>query len=178
MVNVWHDISAGKNVPEEVRVVVEIPKGERNKYELEKETGLIILDRVLYSPFRYPFNYGFIPKSYCEDNDPADVMILMHDPVPAGSIVEVRPIALLGMVDSGEQDNKILAVPSKDPRFDHVKDLKDVSPHILKEIEHFFNHYKDLQGKKVETTGWTGTEQAKQEVMRSLKLYGEKFGQK
>ncbi|HIP74260.1 MAG TPA: inorganic diphosphatase [Euryarchaeota archaeon] len=169
--NVWKEIPPGENVPDVVNVFIEIPKGCRNKYEYDKEYGIIRLDRVLYSPFHYPFDYGFIPGTYCEDGDPLDALVIMDEPTYPGVLVEAVPIGLLEMIDSGERDEKILCVPAKDPRYKEVKDIKDVPEHILKEISHFFEHYKDLQGKKTEIIGWKGSIDAKRKVVEAVELY-------
>lgn len=175
MTNVWHDVSPGEKVPDEFRVIIEITKGSRNKYELDKKSGLIILDRVLYSPFHYPFDYGFIPQTLWEDGDPVDVMLLVHEPTIPGCIVEARPIGLLVMTDSGESDEKVLAVPVNDPRFNHVKDVDDIGSHLKKEIAHFFEHYKDLQGKKVDVKGWKSRAEALTVIKKGLKKYQDEL---
>ena len=173
--NIWHDISPGKNVPSTFNVIIEITKGSRNKFELDKETGLIKLDRVLFSPFYYPFDYGFVPQTYWEDGDPLDVMVLVHEPTIPGCLVEVRPVGMMEMIDGGESDTKILAVPVGDPRFDHIKDVTDNGQHILKEIQHLFERYKDLQGKTVEVKGWKSKKEAEKCILEGVKLYKEKF---
>ncbi len=175
MVNVWKDLSAGKKVPEEFTAVIETPMGSRNKYELEKESGAIMLDRVLYSPFHYPFDYGFIPQSYWDDGDPLDVALIVHDATIPGCIVNARPIGVMYMIDSGDNDEKIIAVPVNDPRFSHFKDIDDVGEHFKKEVAHFFEHYKDLQGKKVEVKKWGNKAEAMKLITRGLKLYQDKF---
>jgi inorganic pyrophosphatase len=176
--DLWKDLPVGENPPEEINVVIEIPKGSRNKYEYDHDTNIFKLDRVIYSPFYYDWgDYGFIPKTFCEDGDPGDVFVLMDRPTFPGCLIEARPVGLMVMIDSGDPDSKILAVPSKDPKFSHIKDIKDLSPHLLREIEHFFSHYKDLQGKKVEVKEWRGAEEAKKWIKDSMKLYNEKFGE-
>ncbi len=173
--NIWKDVNPGKDAPKIINVIIEIPKGSRNKYELDKDSGLIKLDRVLYSPFHFVFDYGFVPQSYWEDDDPLDVMVLVNEPTVPGCLVTARPIGVMEMIDGGDKDHKILAVPVKDPRFDHIKDLKDVGEHMLKEISHFFEHYKDLQNKKVEVKGWQGKEEAEKVILKSIKMYKDKF---
>ena len=171
--NLLHDIPAGK--AEEMNVIVEIPKFSKNKYEIDKETGAITLDRVLYSPVHYPTDYGYIPETLSEDGDPLDIMVIGGEPVPPGCVVKARPIGFIKMVDGGEQDNKILAVQKNNPRFDTVKDLSDIelsNPHLLKEIAHFAAVYKELQGKKVEVQGWENAEAAKAEIRRAQEAYG------
>ena len=173
MTNLWHDIKRG--VKDEFNVIIEIPKGSRIKYELDKETGLISFDRVLYSPMHYPCDYGFVPQTLWEDGDPLDVLLLTQEPLVPGCLVKARPVGVLDMVDGGEGDAKILAVPVSDPRFSNIKELEDVTPHMLKEIKHFFSVYKDLQNKKVEVGEWSGRTDAENSVEKSFKLYDEKY---
>ena len=130
-----------------INVIIEIQKGSKNKYELDKETGLIMLDRVMHTGQDYPFDYGFVPNTLWHDGDPLDVVMLTTYPLMPGILVEARPVAIMDMIDSGEGDAKIIAVPASDPRFKDIKDLKDINPHTLKEIEHFFTSYKTLQNK-------------------------------
>jgi inorganic pyrophosphatase len=170
-VHLWHELSHGDNAPEVINVVVEIPRGSRNKYEYDKESGAFFLDRVLYSPMHYPAEYGFMPQSYYDDGDPLDVLVLMNQPTFPGCVIEARPVAIFSMIDSGEGDDKILAVPANDPYFANVKDIQDVSPHYLREVEHFFQVYKDLQNKKVESRGWEGAAKALERVAYSIELY-------
>lgn len=174
MASVYESLGPGDKVPEQFNTVIEITKGSRNKFEVDKKTGLIMLDRVLYSPFHYPFDYGFIPMTLWDDGDPVDVMLLVHEPTIPGCVVEARPIGAMYMVDSGENDEKILAVPVKDPRFNHFKDISDMGEHLKKEIQHFFEHYKDLQGKKVEVKKWVGKEDALKIIKKGLELYKKK----
>jgi len=175
--DLWKDLPVGKNPPEEIFVVVEIPKGSRNKFEFDHDLNVFKLDRVLYSPFYYDWgDYGLIPKTFCEDGDPGDAFVLMERPTFPGCVIEARPIGLLEMVDSGDPDSKIISVPVNDPKYQEVKDIKDLPPHLLKEIEHFFTHYKDLEGKKVEVKSWKGAEEAKKWIKESMELYEEKFG--
>lgn len=167
-------IKIGEKSPEIINAIVEIPKNSQNKYEIDKETGVVKLDRVLYSPVHYPVDYGFIPETHCEDGDNLDVMILGGDPLFPGCLLKVRPIGLLKMIDSGEQDNKILGVQVDNPRFDSIKDIEDIKSlngHILKEISHFFEVYKNLQGKEVKTMGWEGSEEAKKEIIKAGESY-------
>lgn len=174
--NLWHDIPAGKKTPDEVNAIIEINKGSKNKYEIDKETGLIALDRVAHTAQDFPFDYGFVPQSYWHDGDPLDVILLTTYPLLPGVLVAVRPVALLKMIDSGERDDKIIAVPVDDPRWADTKDLADINPHTLKEIEHFYSTYKKLQNKVVEVSGFGGAADAKAAVTEGLALYSEKFG--
>jgi inorganic pyrophosphatase len=171
--NLWHDLKPGSL--EAITTVVEIPHGSKNKYEIDKETGLIALDRVLHSAQEYPFNYGFVPQTLWDDNDALDVIILATHPIPAGILVRVRAVAIMNMMDSGEADDKIIAVPIDDPRWAKVNDLGDVNPHTLKEMEHFFATYKQLQNKEVKVTGFKGRAEALAAFTRAQKLYNEKY---
>ena len=174
--NLWHEISAGDNLPKEMNVIVEIPKGSKNKYEIDKETGLIALDRAMHSAQDYPFDYGFVPQSFWDDNDALDVILLTTYPLAPGILVKARPVAIMGMIDSGDKDDKIIAVPVDDPRWDEVKDLSDINKHTIKEMEHFFSTYKKIQEKEVEVTGFEGRNAAEKAIERGLKLYKEKYG--
>lgn len=174
--NLWHDVSRGKDTPNEINVIVEINKGSKNKYEIDKETGLIALDRALHTAQDYPFDYGFVPQTLWDDEDALDVVLLTTYPLAPGILVSARPVAIMGMNDSGESDDKIIAVPVGDPRWADVQDLKDINKHTLKEIEHFFMTYKQIQKKTVEVSGFKGTEDARKAVIRSIELYNKKFG--
>ena len=173
MTNLWHDVDR-KNV-EEFNVIVECPKNSRVKYEVDKETGLIMFDRVLYSPMHYNNNYGFVPQTLWEDGDPLDVLVMNEEPLVPGTLVKCRAIAVLDMIDGGEGDAKILAVPVKDPRCDHIKDLSDVSPHYLEEIREFFRVYKNLQKKEVEVPDWRDQKAALETVKKSFELYDKEY---
>lgn len=162
-----NNILPGKKFPNEVYVVIEIPKGSRNKYEFNEEFGLVELDRVNYTAMAHPYDYGFIPGTRSEDGDHLDAFVLLDNSAFPGALVAARPIGVLFMVDDGEKDEKVITVPAKDPRYNHIKDLSDLSPHIKKEIEHFFLHYKDLQKVVVELKGWGGTDKAKDVIEKS-----------
>jgi len=174
--NLWHDISVGDNAPEEFNCIIEIPKGSHNKYEIDKETGLITLDRVLHTSQQYPVDYGFIPQTLWDDGDAVDVVLLTTAPLYPGILVKVRPVAIMDMMDDGESDAKILAVPVKDPRWDAVQDVSDVNRHTVKEVKHFFETYKNLQQKKVDINAVDGKQEAVAAIVRGMKLYNEKFG--
>jgi inorganic pyrophosphatase len=165
-----HNIGPGKKFPNEIYVVLEIPKGSKNKYEFNEEFGLIELDRVNYTAMAHPYDYGFIPGTRSEDGDHLDAFVLLDNSAFPGALVSARPVGVLFMVDDGEKDEKIIAVPSKDPRYNHIKDLSDLSPHIKKEIEHFFLHYKDLQKVVVELKGWGNSEKAKDVIEKSREV--------
>ena len=173
--NLLHEITAGHDVPNIINVIIEIPKGSKNKYELDKETGLIMLDRAMHTSQDYPFDYGFMPQSHWEDGDPLDVVVLTTYPLSPGVLVKVRPVAIVNMVDDGDSDAKIIAVPVKDPRWDHVQDLSDVNKHTIKEIEHFFLTYKQIQKKEVSIDSIGNKAEAIAAVTKSQELYKEKF---
>lgn len=172
----WRDLPTGPDVPNIVYAVIEIPKGGRNKFEYSKEFGTYVLDRVLRSPMHYPGEYGFIPRSYYDDHDPLDIIVLMEEKTFPGCIIEARPVGLLMMEDGGEKDDKILAVPATDHRFDHIKNIEDVPEHTKTEVRHFFATYKDLEkGKTVKVRGWKDRLAALDAVEHSVRLYNEKF---
>lgn len=176
--NLLHEVSPGTKLPKEINVIIEIPKGSKNKYEINKETGLIALDRAMHTAQDYPFDYGFVPQTYWDDGDALDVIVLTTYPLAPGILVNARPVGIMGMIDGGDSDDKIIAVPVDDPRWNDVKDLKDINKHTLKEIEHFFSTYKKIQNKEVSVTGFKGRTDAFKAVERSLKLYKEKFSGK
>jgi len=155
----------GNNAPESFNVVVEIPKGSANKYEYDKELNVFRLDRALYSPTYYPGDYGFIPSTISEDGDPLDALVLVDEPSFTGCLIHVRPVGILEMIDQGLKDEKVLAVPVYNPRFSEVIDFSGIFAHVLREIEHFFLIYKELEGKKVESQGWRSTSAAR-EIIR------------
>ena len=173
--NLWHEIGVGKDAPNVINVIIEIPKGSKNKYEIDKESGLIKLDRAMKTAQDYPFDYGFVPQSFWEDNDPLDVILLTTYPLHPGILVEARPVAVMWMTDGGDRDDKIIAVPKDDPRFENVKDLEDVNKHTIKEIQHFFETYKTIEDKQVKVSGVEGREKALEIVNKGLKMYNEKF---
>lgn len=170
--NLLHDIPAGS--ADEMNVIIEIPKYSKNKYEIDKETGLIALDRVMHSAQDYPFDYGFVPQTHYDDGDALDVVLLTTHPLAPGILLKARPVALMEMEDGGERDDKVVAVPVEDPRFDTVQDLSDINPHFIKEMSHFFETYKKVQAKEVSVGEWHGAEAAKAAFERSVKLYSEK----
>lgn len=174
--NAWHDLPA--KAGENLNVFIENSKLSRIKYEIEKETGLLRVDRFLYSPVHFPANYGFVPQTLWEDGDALDVFVLGHEPLIPGCVIEVRPIGTLEMNDSGDDDLKVLAVPAKDPRFNNTKDIKNLEPHLLAEIKHFLQVYKQLQNKEVKVGEWSGKKAVKEAVDKSIRLYKEKFQKK
>ena len=171
--NLLHDLPHGE--AHELNVIIEIPKFSRIKYEVDKDTGLIKFDRVLYSPMHYPANYGFVPQTWWADEDPIDMLVLGEEPIAPGVLVSVRPIGALEMNDGGDDDIKVLGVPTKDPRFAETHDLSDIEPHLLKEIAHFFTRYKELQKKEVKVGAWLGKDAARAAVEKSFVLYRNKF---
>jgi inorganic pyrophosphatase len=174
-VNIWHEFPPGPHAPDVIYAIVEIPKGSRNKYEYHKQTGFIKLDRVLYSSLHYPGDYGLIPRTYYEDGDPLDVLVMINEPTFPGCVIEARPIGLFRMTDKGLPDDKVLAVPTTDPLFRDYHDLADIPQHFLAEVAHFFQVYKDLEGVRVEPIGWEGADVAKKQIEHSIRLYQTKF---
>ena len=171
--NLLHDIDPGTR--DEMNVIIEIPKDSHNKYEIDKKTGLIKLDRANYSSAAYPFDYGFVPQTLWDDGDALDVIVLTTYPLNVGVLVSARPVGILHMIDSGAADDKIIAVPTEDKRWDDVRDIADLNKHQLKEFVHFFETYKHLKGKPVvvEITGYEGKEKAREAFDRSRELYTE-----
>jgi inorganic pyrophosphatase len=174
----WHDIPTGPSVPDVVTAVVEIPRHERNKYELDKELGMFRLDRVLHSAVHYPGDYGFIPQTLGDDGDPLDILLVMTAPVFTGCLVEVRPVGIFHLVDGGINDEKIIAVPTHDPFTDEIRDIKDIRSHALREIEHFFEVYKDLEKVRVRSRGFDDAKAAKRAITQSVSNYWKAFGAK
>lgn len=156
--------------------MIEIPTNERNKYELDKTLGIFRLDRVLHSAVHYPGDYGFLPRTLGDDGDPLDVLVLMTIPVFTGCLVDARPIGLFHLIDRGAADEKVLAVPMGDPYSDGLNDLDDVPPHYLKEVEHFFRVYKDLEGTRTVTRGFEGADAARDAITESMAAYRKQFG--
>ena len=177
MIHMWRDLPPGPKPPEQVTAVIEIPAKSRNKYELDKESGLLKLDRVLYSAVHYPGDYGFIPRTLHEDGDPMDILVRINEPTFPGCLIDARPIGVLRMLDKGEPDDKVLAVPSHDPFHNEFFDIADIPQHYLKEVEHFFHIYKDLEGKRVQILGWEKSEVAMRIIMESIARYAEKYYQ-
>ena len=173
--NLWTELTPGSEFPEVINAVIEISKGSRNKYEYDKDIESFALDRVLFSSVVYPADYGFIPQSIYDDGDPMDIMVLMEQPTFPGCVIASKPIGIMGMIDGGDKDYKILAVPVDDPKFKDINNITDVPSHLLDEIEEFFLTYKNLEGKKVEVLGWDDAEVAKKEAIRSIDLYKEKY---
>ncbi len=157
-----------------INVIIEIEKGSKNKYELDKETGLIKLDRVMYTAQSYPFDYGFLPNTLWKDGDPLDVVLLTSYSIHPGVLVEARPIAYLNMIDHGESDVKVIAVPAHDPRFNNIKDINDINTHTIDEINHFFETYKILENKTVEIPSVHDLKETLEIIKESIKLFKRK----
>lgn len=175
MANIWHDISPSRINPDDFIAVIEIEKGSKNKYELDKETGHIILDRILYTSTHYPANYGLIPRTYADDGDPLDVLVVCSENILPMSLVRCYPIGVMTMMDSGKRDEKIIAIPFEDPTFNEYRDIGELPAHIYNEMRHFFTVYKSLEGKETIVDDVAGADQAKQVIQSSLDAYIEKF---
>ncbi len=167
--NLLHDIPAG--TAEEMNVIVEIPKFSKNKYEIDKETGIIALDRVMHTAQDYPFDYGFVPQTLFDDGDALDVVLLTTYPLMPGILVKARPIAIMEMIDGGDRDDKVVAVPVSDPRFAEIQDLADLNKHFIKEMAHFFETYKKIQNKEVSVGEWYGKDVAMEAFTKSVEAY-------
>jgi inorganic pyrophosphatase len=176
MYNCWRNFSAGPDPPNEIYAIVEVPRGSRNKYEYDCDTGLFYLDRVLYSSLCYPADYGLIPRTWWPDEDPLDILILTSNPTFSGCILLARPLGMLITEDEAGKDEKILSVPTSDPRFSELMNLKDVASHTLLEIEDFFQNYKKLEpGKWVDVKEWKDKKAAQEVIMSAITLYKKKF---
>lgn len=173
--NVWKDFDRDRITPTKFVACVEIPKGSKCKYELDKETGMIILDRVLYTSTHYPHNYGFIPCTYAGDNDPLDVLVMCQEPLDPLTLVRCYPIGVVEMIDQGKEDEKIIAICEDDPDLFQYHDIKDLPSHTLNEISHFFKVYKQLEGKTTTVTNILGKEDAERIIQESIDRFNEKF---
>ena len=171
MTHPWHDVIPGENLPQEFTTIIEIPMGSNVKYELDKHTGLLRLDRVLYSAVHYPANYGFIPQTLAEDDDPLDVLVLCQEPVAPLTLVEARSIGLMTMIDSGKRDHKILAVAVGDPEYNGFRDASELPPHRLATLRRFFQDYKQLEGKAVEVDEFQPAAFSTQIIQNALEQY-------
>ena len=180
MVNIWHDISPKRITPEEFIAVVEISKGSKKKYELDKETGLIILDRILYTSTRYPANYGFIPRTYGDDGDPLDVLVLCAQTLDPMTLVRCYPIGYIDMVDGGRRDGgkndeKIIAIPFADPTYNNYQDISQLPDHLFEEMSHFFSVYKALEGKDAVAKDIHGRADAVKVILEAIQHYRDCF---
>lgn len=173
--NIWHDIDPKKVSCEKFWAVIEISKDSKMKYELDKSTGLLKLDRILYTPTRYPANYGFVPRTYAEDNDPLDVLVICNETIAPLTLVKCKPIGVIHMIDGGENDYKVLAVLVDDPVYSSIDDYTELPEHIFKEMSHFFTVYKDLEGKKTFVSGIDGADKAKEIINECIEAYVKKF---
>jgi len=171
MVHPWHDVSPGKNLPRDFQAVIEIPLGSNVKYELDKPTGLLKVDRIIHSAVFYPANYGFIPQTYAEDNDPLDVLVLCQEPVQPLAMIKARAIGIMTMIDSGATDDKIIAVATNDPEFNSYIEARDLPPHRLQVLKRFFQDYKQLEGKRVEVEDILPSYAAVTVIERALAKY-------
>ncbi len=174
--NPWHDVSIGDKQPKIVSAIIENPKNNRAKYELDKESGMLLLDRVLFSSMRYPMNYGFIPQTYCDDKDPLDILILSEIDLEPMCLLNAKVIGVMQMTDGGEKDDKIIAVAADDVTVNHINELEELPPHLLKEVENFFEDYKKLEEKHVTVDGFEGKAKAIEIVKQSIEDYKVKFG--
>jgi len=175
MTNIWHDISPKRISPDEFIACIEIPKGGKNKYEMDKETGLLYLDRVLYTSTHYPANYGFIPRTYAADNDPLDVLVLCQETIVPMTLVKCYPIGVIKMMDNEEEDEKIIAIPVNDPSYNAYKDISELPEHRFAEISHFFKVYKSLEGKETVVSEVLGHEVAKDIIKNCINRYRDCF---
>lgn len=173
--NPWHNVKKEKITPSRFDACIEISKGSKNKYELDKDSGLLRLDRILYTSTNYPQNYGFIPRTYALDNDPMDVLVLSSEPIVPLALVDAYPIGVLIMEDQGKQDEKIIAVAKGDPFYNIYKDIKELPQHILMEVSHFFTVYKELEDKKTLVHQVEGREKAEQAIAEAIERYNKKF---
>ncbi len=175
MFNVWHNVNPERIKKDDFLAVIEIPKGGKNKYELDKETGMIILDRVLYTSTHYPANYGFIPRTYADDGDPLDVLVLCQEIIDPLVLVRCYPIGVLKMIDGGKIDEKIIAIPFSDPTYAAYKNLEELPEHMSREISHFFEVYKMLENKETSVNEILGREEAEKIIEECINSYKEKI---
>lgn len=175
MNNIWHDISAHRIGAEDFISVIEISKGSKKKYELDKETGMIMLDRILYTSTHYPANYGFIPRTYGDDGDPLDVLLICAEPLEPLSLVRAYPIGVISMIDNGHADEKIIAIPFNDPNYNMYKDISELPAHIFDEMCHFFSVYKNLENKETAVNEVSGREEAIRVINQCINHYNETF---
>ncbi|MDR0936774.1 MAG: inorganic diphosphatase [Oscillospiraceae bacterium] len=176
--NIWHEISPSRISREDFIAVIEISKGSKTKYELDKETGMIILDRVLHTSTHYPANYGFIPRTFAEDGDPLDVLVLCSEDIYPMSLIRCYPIGVISMIDSGELDDKIIAIPFSDPNYNQYTDISQLPQHVFNEMSHFFSVYKMLEHKETSIDKVQDMTAALRIIDKSMKRYDEKYGAK
>ena len=176
--NPWHGVSYGEDAPGVVTAIIEIPKGSKAKYELDKDTGMLKLDRVLFSSVHYPANYGFIPQTYCDDKDPLDILVICSIDVQPLCLIEAKVIGVMQMIDNNEEDDKIIAVANNDMSVRHINDISELPPHTLLELRRFFEDYKKLEHKEVIVEQFLGREQAYDIINQSIELYNTTFGKR
>lgn len=170
----WHSVSKGADAPHIINAVIEVPRGSKVKYELDKASGLLRVDRILYSAVHYPANYGFIPQSYCDDNDPLDILVLGQECVLPMSLLRAKPIGVMKMIDQGEADDKIIAVHVDDPEYAQYESIDELPQHILKTLKRFFEDYKILENKEVKIEAFLGPKEACQTIEEAFELYDQK----
>ena len=175
MSNIWHDMNPKRISPEKFVAVIEITKGSKKKYELDKECGFLRLDRILYTSTHYPANYGFIPRTYGDDNDPLDVLLICSEPIDPMTLVECYPIGVITMMDNGRSDEKIIAIPFEDPNYNMYTDIADLPAHIFQEMKHFFTVYKALENKETAVSEVQGAEAAKEIIRECIVRYRDTF---
>ena len=175
MANVWHSISPKRITPEDFIAVIEISKGSKKKYELDKETGFLMLDRILYTSTHYPANYGFIPRTYGDDGDPLDVLLLSAESIEPMTLVRCYPIGVISMIDNGRHDEKIIAIPFGDPNYNNYKNIDELPRHIFEEMRHFFSVYKNLEGKETAVNEVASREEALRIIAEGIDSYIEHF---
>jgi len=173
--NIWHDVKPERIKRNDFMACVEISKGSKNKYELDKDTGRLMLDRVLYSSTHYPQNYGFIPRTYAPDKDPLDVLIICQEKIVPLALVRCYPIGVIRVVDNGEEDDKIIAVPFDDPTYNFYKDINQLPPHIMDELSHFYRVYKQLEGKTTKVHETLGREEAERIIQKAMDEYEKTY---
>lgn len=176
--NIWHEMRPDRIKPDDFLAVIEIEKGSKTKYELDKETGVLILDRILYTSTHYPTSYGFIPRTYADDGDPLDVLVLCSEPIRPMTLIRAYPIGVITMLDGGANDEKIIAIPFEDPTYNVYRSIEALPRHTFSEMQHFFKVYKELEGKETAVHEVEGPNRAIEIVRRSIEMYNEKFGKK
>ena len=174
--NIWHDISKERITSTDFVATIEISKGSKKKYELDKETGLIILDRILYTSTHYPANYGFIPRTLGDDKDPLDVLVICSEEIEPMSLVRCYPIGVMYMLDNGDKDEKIIAIPYNDPMYNYYTDIEQLPQHVFQEIQHFFSVYKDLENKETDVKDFGGPTEAVAVIEKCIANYEKKYG--
>lgn len=173
--NIWHDMDPSAITPTDFTAVIEIPKGSKCKYELDKATGFLKLDRVLYTSTHYPANYGFLPRTYADDGDPLDVLVLCSEPIYPMTLIRVYPIGVMRMLDGGKMDDKIIAIPFSDPTYLGIRTVDDLPPHILDEMMHFFSVYKQLENKQTAVKSLFGAKKAEEIIAEAIESYRRCF---